>query len=588
MATRRGPGVPLWLVPGGPASFATMLSRVVGPSPFRLRWLHQTALDSSITAATLRHNQKLWGKKMSVHKITPSNPRIASLLSDVTKGNIKIPVFQRDYVWEDEQIMSLLDSIYRGYPVGSILLWSTKERLNHERNVGGFRLPETPEDYPVLYVLDGQQRLTTLYGVFHSDSDTDDRELAGRFSVCFSPAKEEFVHASVAPPDASINLRNILDTTRLLPELQRFSPADQAKIASLTERFKDYEFPVVTIKDRSNQEVCRVFQRINSSGTSLSTLELLAAWTWSDQFDLRNEIEALLERLADKGYEELGETQIMRCLASIVTDDIETDSLVDVEPDKLISGMSTLKQAMAAAIDFLESEIKIKNIVFVPFPIMLVPLVRFFADNLKPNADQRRGLCRWFWHCAFTQRYKAGTNTFVMEDLKHMQDLARGDNVFQTLKASIDPAIFKKTWRINSTVAKAAICLLAQYDPRSFFSGAPVNLGTTLAAYNAREFHHIYPKAYLAAHGIPFHESNVIANVCMLTSHDNNTISDKDPRDYFSEILADIRDSVFEKALIPPGFRDGSKPYAEFIAKRAKLLATKAEELIETGWPRSS
>ena len=81
---------------------------------------------------------------MSTHKITPSNPRLAALLSDVSRGNIKIPVFQREYVWTDEQIMSLLDSIYRGYPVGSLLLWSTKESLNHERNVGGFELPLTP------------------------------------------------------------------------------------------------------------------------------------------------------------------------------------------------------------------------------------------------------------------------------------------------------------------------------------------------------------------------------------------------------------------------------------------------------------
>ena len=124
---------------------------------------------------------------MSTHKITPSNPRLAALLSDVSRGNIKIPVFQREYVWTDEQIMSLLDSIYRGYPVGSLLLWSTKESLNHERNVGGFELPLTPEDYPVNYVLDGQQRLTTLYGVFNSDSKTADPELADRFDVAFVP-----------------------------------------------------------------------------------------------------------------------------------------------------------------------------------------------------------------------------------------------------------------------------------------------------------------------------------------------------------------------------------------------------------------
>ena len=296
------------------------------------------------------------------HKITPSNPRIASLLADVERGNIKIPVFQRDFVWSDEQIMSLIDSIYRGYPVGSILLWSTREPLTHERNVGGFRLPETPEEYPVNYVLDGQQRLTTLYGVFNSDAETDDPELAQRFSICFLPETEEFLPELLVGDSKAINLRNILDTTRLLPELQNFSTEEQNKIGALMEQFKDYEFPVVTIKDRTNQEVCRVFQRINSSGTTLSPLELLAAWTWSEQFDLRNEIFALQERLADKGYEDLDETLVMRCLASIVQNDIETDDLVSANPDTLITGMSKLKQAAHAAIDFLEQEIKIKNI----------------------------------------------------------------------------------------------------------------------------------------------------------------------------------------------------------------------------------
>ena len=182
----------------------------------------------------------------ATHKIAPTNPRLASLLSDVARGNIKIPVFQREFVWDDEQIMSLLDSIYRGYPVGSLLLWSTKESLTHERNVGGFVLPKTPEDYPVNYVLDGQQRLTTLYGVFNSDTETADPELADRFNVSFVPETEQFIHNSFADPKASINLRVILDTTKLLPELARFSDPMKTRIATLTERFKDYEFPVVS------------------------------------------------------------------------------------------------------------------------------------------------------------------------------------------------------------------------------------------------------------------------------------------------------------------------------------------------------
>lgn len=519
----------------------------------------------------------------TTHKIAPSNPRIASLLGDVAKGNIKIPVFQREFVWKDEQIMSLLDSIYQGYPVGSLLLWSTKERLKHERNVGGFRLPETPEDYPVQYVLDGQQRLSTLYGVFNSDSPTADADLAQRFDVSFSPASGEFVHSSVADPNTTINLRDILDTTRLLPQLQRFSTDQQKAIGYLTERFKDYEFPVVTIRDRSNQEVCRIFQRINSSGTTLSTLELLAAWTWSDKFDLRDQIQALLDKLSDKGYEDLDEAEVMRCLAAVVLGGIDSEALVDAKPDELVLGMSRLKQAMSATVDFLEKDIHIKNIVFVPFPIMLVPLVAFFAIKLVPSADQRTCLKRWFWHCAFTQRYKAGTNRLVMEDLGQMKKLAAGEAVFQTLNANVDPAIFRKTWRINSTVAKASICLLAQFSPKSFLTGTPVDLSETLSAYNARQFHHVYPKAFLNGQGISFHEANVIANICLLTASDNNQISDKAPHEYFPQIPETIRADVFSRALISSEFQEGSKTFADFVKSRSELLAQKAGDLIRGG-----
>ena len=164
---------------------------------------------------------------------------------------------------------------------------------------------------------------------------------------------------------------------------------------------------------------------------------------------------------------------------------------------------------------------------------MLVPLLRFFASTLKPNAEQRIGLRRWFWNCAFTQRYKAGTNRLVMEDLAKMKELAAGIPVFASLAATVDPSIFQRTWRINSTVAKSTICMLAQFHPKSFIGGGPVDLSDTLSAYNARQFHHIYPKGYLGNQGISFHEANVIANICMLTASDNNEISDKAPRDYF-------------------------------------------------------
>lgn len=517
------------------------------------------------------------------HKIVPSNPRLSSLLSDVANGHIKIPVFQRKFVWDDDQVMGLLDSIYQGYPVGSLLLWSTRESLQHERDIGGFALPTTHDDFPVNYILDGQQRITTLYGVFNSGSKTKDPDLAARFNVCFSLESQTFMHYSVADPETSINLRTILDTTALLQEFGRFTDEHRAVIASLVEGFKDYEFPIVTIKDRTNQEVCRVFQRINSSGTSLSTVELLAAWTWSDQFDLRNEIQSLLDQMASSGFETVDEMLAMRCLSAIVLNSIEPDALVDVSPDDVTRGMTALKEAVRACVDFLEKELRIKNAIFLPFPIMMVPLVKFFSLELRPDASQLNTLRKWFWFCSFTQRYKAGTNKLVMMDLKNMQRLAERRPAFDAFDPTVDPSLFKKTWRINSTAAKAAICLMAQFGPKTFLSGRNVDLSNTMAAYNAREFHHIYPKAYLADLNIGFHQGNVIANICFLTSSDNKAISDRAPSEYFMTIPDAHKTEVLRSALIPDRAADGSMVFSEFLDIRANILAEAASNLIANG-----
>ncbi|MBS3044397.1 DUF262 domain-containing protein [Enterobacter asburiae] len=520
----------------------------------------------------------------SLSKITPSSPRLASLLSDVERGNIKIPVFQREYIWTDDQIISLLDSIYRGYPVGSLLMWSTREELKHERNVGGFSLPNTPEDYPVNYILDGQQRLTTLYGVFHSDENTSDAELADRFNICFLPDEDVFVHYSAAKGKNKIQLNKILDTTKLLVELPAFNDAQKNNIAKLTESFKDYEFPVVTIRERSNKEVCSIFQRINSSGTPLSNLELLTAWTWSDQFDLRREIDSLLDSLKDKGYEDIDQTMLMRMLSSLVCHSIDSDDLVDVEPDALVNGMSILKGAITSAVDFLEGQLKVKNIIFLPFPIMMIPIVNFYALIRRPNANQIKQLRKWFWQCSLTLRYKAGTNRLVLEDLGKIRRVAEGENPFDENNPVVKSDLFSSSWRINSTAAKTALCLMAQLRPRSFLTGSEVDLGTVLSAYNARQFHHIYPKGYLALSNVQFHEANIISNICFLSASENNAISDKAPSNYFKDIPIEHKEEIFTAALIPDEAKDGTLPFNDFIRLRNEMLLEKAQQLINTGY----
>ena len=111
---------------------------------------------------------------MKSSEITPVSQKIDRLLKRIEDGDIKIPAFQRGYVWKQNQVIELLDSIRLDYPIGSILLWNSSERLNATRNISGFPLPNREPSYPVNYVLDGQQRLSSIYAVFSSHTAQDD------------------------------------------------------------------------------------------------------------------------------------------------------------------------------------------------------------------------------------------------------------------------------------------------------------------------------------------------------------------------------------------------------------------------------
>jgi len=96
----------------------------------------------------------------------PDSKKYTDLISEIQKGQIKVPKFQRNFVWSLDKTAKLLDSILKGYPIGTFILWETNERLNDIKNIGNLELPAIPDDIKVQYVLDGQQRITSLYAAY--------------------------------------------------------------------------------------------------------------------------------------------------------------------------------------------------------------------------------------------------------------------------------------------------------------------------------------------------------------------------------------------------------------------------------------
>jgi hypothetical protein len=253
---------------------------------------------------------------------------ISDLISGIKKGEVKIPQFQRKFVWDEEQALKLLDSISKNYPIGSLLLWKTANKLAVERNIGEFQLPKTDDLTPTDYVLDGQQRLTVIYSCFGA------APASGGFAASYDLEKEVFLRSTASFENHVFPLRSAYQTTELLNfRTGLVAHPDgkvlQARLDALLECITKYKLPVVTLKDLTVEEVCPIFERINSSGTRLSTYDLVVAATWSTTFDLNVEADKIAEALKPKGFDDIDPNTVLKCLSAIHHRDVkrETDHL---------------------------------------------------------------------------------------------------------------------------------------------------------------------------------------------------------------------------------------------------------------------
>src|ERR1017187_4649470 len=143
-------------------------------------------------------------------RLSTETPFFQDLIADIKRGQIKIPQFQRKFVWKEEQAFKLLDSIKNNYPIGSLLVWKTNVKLAAERNIGNFQLPQTDDMMPTDYVLDGQQRITVIYSSIGAPDNV------GGFSPGFDLRAESFVLMDEVSGVTVFPLRWIYDTTKML------------------------------------------------------------------------------------------------------------------------------------------------------------------------------------------------------------------------------------------------------------------------------------------------------------------------------------------------------------------------------------
>jgi hypothetical protein len=522
-------------------------------------------------------------------RLETGTPFLKDLISDINSGEIKVPQFQRKFVWKEEQALNLLDSISSNYPVGSLLLWRTKNKLAAERNIGAFKLPATDDMTPTDYVLDGQQRLTVIYSAFGAqESGEGFRAIYDLDNQTFLAMPEEF-------NPVQFPLRYIYNTTKLLNFRSGLvscakSEILQQRLDGLIDVITNYRIPVVTLKELTVEEVCPIFERINSSGTKLSTYDLMIAATWTETFDLNEEAQKIAVSLKPKGFDDIDGNTVLKCLSAVKHKGIKKEQVLSLrnlsrlEMDSLVE---ITRSAMLKTVDILSTEFKIYSWDFLPYEAMAIILCYIYSKRKTLTSEDVRRVRIWFWRSAFAERYRGASESFVSQDLEAID--AYVVNSEEPIKSfGTIPTIesfMKLSFRSNNSRSRALIILLALKLPKNLSNGAVIDTVNALSNYNQKQFHHIYPKAYLKRiHSLGEHNS--LVNICMLAASENNAISDDDPNEYLPRLakgLGDSASSVFMSNYMPnPEVTDYCKlSYIEFLNLRAGLIYPDIQSLSE-------
>ncbi|MFB3226682.1 DUF262 domain-containing protein [Exiguobacterium sp. PHA03] len=510
---------------------------------------------------------------------------IDRLRNKIIEGEIKIPPFQRAFVWRKEQITDLMDSIFNDYPIGSVLLWEVNEKLPALRNIGGYRLPEKAGEFPLNYILDGQQRITSIFGAFIGEEiDAEDLNKTKNFNIYFDLEDERFVHYEDLN-NSHPNLKSsvLFNVNGFFDEVVGLSPELREKARNLQSIFQNYELPTVTIKKRNKGEVGTIFERINNTGTPLSALELMIAWTWSEEYHLTEIFDKVYKLLESKSFEDIKEKVILQCFGAIIKKTTVTKDILELNPESIRDNSEGLIKSIEKSLDYLQQEFNVISEDFLPKPQILVPLSFLFSKIHSPSSEQNKVIKQWFWRVAFSDRYSAGTDKKMDEDIKFFERVLKNDfSDINKYSISIDSNFFKKQKLTKSNpYIKAVLLMMSKEIPLDLTNGRKIDTGSALSVYNRKEYHHIFPKAFLKTEfNLDDDIINVIGNFCFLPASSNKVISDKKPSKYFEEIIPkEHLEKILKSNIIPFEMEIYEEDdYEKFLEERSKLLIEKVKE----------
>lgn len=569
------------------------------------------------------------------------NIPIGTLVDMYKRGELRLPEIQRHYVWRATRVRDLLDSLYRGYPSGSILMWETEE-------------PVPTRDFAITQdstafagrklLLDGQQRLTSLTAVLsgtsvqvrgrkrpidilfnldHPDGpptdivevESDEDSLTANDDELNDDAEDvDNGDGSKQGLQEKLNRRTFVVAAKSLAALPQwvsvsavFATANDAEIlkkAGITsfddQRFqkysdrlkklraiKDYQYVVHVLERRmSYEEVTEIFVRVNSLGAKLKSSDLALAQMSSRWPNLLKELEAFQEECEQNWFSiELG--QLVRAIVVFATQQCLFRSVASTPVEKLKDGWRQAQEGLRFAINFLRTNAGIEDESLLSSPMFIHTLaaVSRIKDN-KLTADEQKTLLHWLLVANARGRYSRGsTETLLNEDLAI---LYRGDGIAGLMepvkrqfgRLHVEPSDLAGRG-VNSPLFSLAYLALKAAGAKDWYSGLGLSL-THQGKLHFIQWHHVIPKSLLKERGYETGEINEIANMAFITGQTNRRISNKEATKYLVDIVEKQGKAALESQCVPtsPDLWSTER-YREFLAYRRETLAKRMNDFIK-------
>lgn len=565
------------------------------------------------------------------------NIPIGTLVDMYKRGELRLPEIQRHYVWRATQVRNLLDSLYRGYPSGSILMWETDEPVPTR----DFAIDQDTTAFAGRkLLLDGQQRLTSLTAVLNGDpinvrgrkrpidilfnlehpdklsetsieieseddtpllnddeqpDEADEADEAGR-SIADDLSKLTFVVASNAllaqPHWVSVSqiFKNDSDATIL--KKAGISSFDDPRYDRYSERLKrlrlikSYTY-VVHVLERamSYEEVTEIFVRVNSAGAKLKSSDLALAQMSSRWPNLLKVLEEFQDE-CEKSNFTIDVGQLVRGIVVFATHQCLFRAVGTAKIEDLKSGWQDAKEGLRFAVNFLRSNVGIEDesLLSSPMFVHVLAAISRVKQNKLSDAEQK-SLLHWLLVANARGRYSRGsTETLLNEDLNIIFRSGDIAALIEPLKRqfgrlNIEPGDLASRGA-NSPLFSLSYLALKDAGAKDWFSGLGLSL-THQGRLHFIQWHHIFPKALLKEHSFETGEINEIANMAFITGQTNRKLGRKEPAAYLPLIVQAQGEAALISQEVPtdPALQTVVN-YRAFLEARREALAQRMNAFI--------